>query len=272
MMLRVTTSTRQPDGLRSSVVPPLDFHRGWAMAADLLFPPVCSLCAIPLSDTVPREPRVFLCERCILAVTEATGPSCPGCARPLPLGANLTAAECPYCRVKRFRFTRALALGVYAGTLREAVLQIKQATGESLALALGHLVAERLERELPELPTHLVSVPTHWTRRLTRVTNCPEVLLEVIARRFAVRSSPRLLYCRRKTNKQGTLLPVERLSNVRGAYAVSAGYDITGAHVLVVDDVMTTGATANEIAKILLRRGAKSVSIAVVARGIGFDD
>ena len=79
-----------------------------------------------------------------------------------------------------------------------------------------------------------------------------------------------LLRCRRKTSKQGTLSPGERAANVRGAFTVSRGYDISDATVLVVDDVMTTGATANEVARVLLRAGAKSVSIVVVARGIGF--
>ena len=101
--------------------------------------------------------------------------------------------------------------------------------------------------------------------------NCAEILLESVAARLGSRSCPKLLRCRRKTNKQGTLLPNERRANVRGAYDVSAGYVITGAKVLLVDDVMTTGATANEIAKILRRAGASGVDVAVVARGIGFD-
>ena len=78
-----------------------------------------------------------------------------------------------------------------------------------------------------------------------------------------------LLRCRRKTSKQGMLLPNQRRRNVRDAYSVSAGYDIRDACVLLIDDVMTTGATGNELSRVLRRAGARHVSVAVVARGTG---
>jgi predicted amidophosphoribosyltransferase len=148
---------------------------------------------------------------------------------------------------------------------------MKQSAGESLTLAMGHLLGEHVSRNIINPPDHIVAVPTHWTRRLGRNVNCAEILLESVTVRIGQRSCPKLLRCRRKTSKQGTLLPHERLANVRGAYRVSAGYVISGANVLLIDDVMTTGATANEIAKILRRAGAAGVEVAVVARGIGFD-
>jgi predicted amidophosphoribosyltransferase len=148
---------------------------------------------------------------------------------------------------------------------------MKKATGEALTLSIGRLLGEHLSRSLTEAPTHLVAVPSHWTRRLGRKVNGAEILLESVAEKLAARSCPKLLHCRRKTNKQGTLLPQERLANVRGAYGVSTGYVISGAKVLLIDDVMTTGATANEIAKVLRRAGAARVAVAVAARGVGFD-
>lgn len=148
---------------------------------------------------------------------------------------------------------------------------MKRGTGESLTLSMGRLLGDQLARSLTDVPRYLASVPTHWTRRLRRSVNCSEILLESVATRLGLPASPNLLRCRRKTSKQGTLLPHERLQNVRGAYRVSAGYVITGAKVLLIDDVMTTGATANEISKILRQAGAASVEVAVVARGIGFD-
>lgn len=155
--------------------------------------------------------------------------------------------------------------------LRDSVLQMKQSSGEALTLSMGRLLGEHLSRNLANTPSHLVAVPTHWTRRLGRKVNCAEILLESVAAKLGARSFPKLLRCRRKTSKQGTLLPNERRKNVRGAYGVSTGYVIRDAKVLLVDDVMTTGATANEIAKVLRRAGAASVEVAIVARGIGFD-
>lgn len=183
----------------------------------------------------------------------------------------MTRSGCPFCRDKHFRFDRALSLGVYEGLLREAVLRMKQSRGESLALAVGSLLGEKLDRELGSRPDIAVAVPPHWSRRLVRLTICAENLLESVCARLRLRPGRRLLYCRRRTRKQGTLLPSERLANVRGAYAAWPRQRWRGASVLVIDDVMTTGATANEIAKVLKQQGAASVTIAVAARGIGWD-
>lgn len=247
------------------------FWAASARAADLIFPPNCALCAIPMQPGESQTGGIHLCNRCINDITASNSPACKRCARPLPKGAQGDSGDCPNCRGKRLRFDRTYAIGVYGGILREAVLQMKQATGESLTLALGSLLGDHMSRHLSKPPDHIVAVPTHWTRRLGRNVNCAEILLESVTARIGWRSSPKLLRCRRKTSKQGTLLPHERLANVRGAYRVSTGYVISGANVLLIDDVMTTGATANEIAKILRRAGAARVEVAVVARGIGFD-
>jgi len=118
-------------------------------------------------------------------------------------------------------------------------------------------------------PDLVVPVPMHWTRRISRGTNPPEILAEMVARKNQIPLIADLLRNRRKTRKQGTLLPDQRRRNVREAFSVSAGYDIREAHILLVDDVMTTGATGNELSKILCRAGAKRVSVAVLARGTG---
>ncbi|MFV1966836.1 MAG: phosphoribosyltransferase family protein [Pirellulaceae bacterium] len=236
---------------------------------DLLFPPQCSLCSIPLE---PGTQQPCICRVCQNVLSDRRHPNCPRCARPLPDARLANSSVCPTCKVRTFRFSRALALGVYCGALREAVLRIKRLGNEPLTLALGSLLAETLSKaEFGASPDLLVPVPAHWSRRLQRGCNAPDLLAEAAAGHLHIPVAPDLVVCRRKTRKQGILLPSERLRNVRGAFAVSAGYVLDGAHVLVVDDVMTTGATANEIAKILLRAGASEVSFAVVARGIGFD-
>jgi ComF family protein len=161
---------------------------------------------------------------------------------------------------------------LYRGKLREAVLRMKNCTHESLTLAMGWLLADCLRRSMAQCPPDLVvATPMHWTRRLLRGGNCAEVLVESVSRRLGVPPAQGLLGFRRKVKKQGTLSPAERFRNVRGALRANAGYDIADAHVLLVDDVMTTGATASEAARVLRRAGAKCVSVGVVARGVGFD-
>jgi predicted amidophosphoribosyltransferase len=101
--------------------------------------------------------------------------------------------------------------------------------------------------------------------------NSPDLIVEAIAARLSLPHSARILFSRRRTRKQGTLLPAERRKNVRGAFGVKKGYDLAEQHVLLVDDIMTTGATANEAARTLRRSGAARVSVLVVARAVGVD-
>ena len=145
---------------------------------------------------------------------------------------------------------------------------MKQEANDALALSIGHLLAQR-QRQC-RAPDLIAPVPMHWVRRMARGVACSEILGEVLGSTLGVPVSGDLLHCRRKTKKQGTLQPTERRANVRGAYGVSRGYAINGAQILLVDDVMTTGATAHELAGVLIRAGVAEVTLAVVARGIGF--
>lgn len=241
--------------------------RWLASCTELLFPNICLLCGRPLATGVER-----ICHRCRRGINVEDVSRCPRCAKPLPQHSKADADGCPLCHNKRLRFQRAIALGTYGGEVRELILRIKQPRHEALCLAAGELLAERIVCELKgTLPDLVVPVPMHWLRKLVRGTNDSEVLTEAVAGQIHRPMKMRLLRCVRPTRKQGTLLPTERRLNVRGAYEVRRRMNIAGAHALIVDDVMTTGATANELAKVLLRAGAAQVTVAVVARGVGFD-
>ncbi len=121
----------------------------------------------------------------------------------------------------------------------------------------------------PAWPDLVVPVPMHWSRRIARGTNPAEVLAETVAQKLRIPVALDLLHNRRKTRKQGTLLPDQRRRNVREAFSVSAGYDIKDTCVLLIDDVMTTGATGDELSRMLRQAGAKRISVAVLARGTG---
>ena len=95
----------------------------------------------------------------------------------------------------------------------------------------------------------------HWTRRLLRGVNGPELLAEAVAGSMRLPIDTRLLSCRRRTKKQGTLLPSARRLNVHGAYGVARGGSLAAKRVLLVDDVLTTGATLDELARVLQRAG-----------------
>lgn len=281
-------------------------RQGLGAVANLVFPPNCQLCGQDLD--VPGQ--VHVCQACRHQLKNRK-PLCWACAMPLPNLASPVADSCPACRNERFRFASVQAVGLYDGLLRDAVLRIKKAHEESLALTMGRLLADslrfteptrqdgspaRLDRDLsqperdathsdgnaarqdgvptqppgnPARPDLVVPVPMHWSRRIVRGTNPAEVLAEMVAQKLQIPVALDLLQNRRKTRKQGTLLPDQRRRNVREAFSVSAGYDIKDTCILLIDDVMTTGATGDELSRMLRRAGARRVSVAVLARGTG---
>lgn len=243
----------------------------WAgVVINVLFPPRCTFCGVDVVDldgnkSSPSSNDPLLCEQC-LSATLPTVNFCRRCA--MPIREADQAEDCNNCRHQRFHFESAVALNVYEGRMREIVLCTKKVVYEPLTAALGILLARRF-RDQFLLPDLIVPVPMHWTRRMLRGGNSAEILAGSMVAQLRLPAALDLLACRRKTNKQGTLLPNERVRNMRGAFTVSRTYDIRDAHILLVDDVMTTSATANEAAKLLRQHGAAKVSVAVIARGVG---
>jgi len=165
------------------------------------------------------------------------------------------------------RFQAARAVGPYEDYLRNAVLKAKHAEYEPLSGALGQRLAERLT-ELPftEQPEVVVAVPMHWLKRIWRRTNPAERLARAVAKHLGFAYAKNALTCRRYLQRQAVLSPEERRRNVRGAFRASRLAKIAGKRILLVDDVMTTGATAQECCRALLAGGAGSIVIATVAR------
>ncbi len=245
-------------------------NRGWQAAKALVFPVYCAGCREPCQETT--EP-FQLCTLCKASLLPQHAPSCPRCGLFFSVGCRpeksvLAPANCPSCHQRKLWFTATLALGPYRGALREAVLRSKRSTEESFTLALGALMGQQLgpllETEQIELVTN---TPTHWRRRWQRGVQGTDLLLRGIVSQVALPVAPTLLRCRRYTSKQGTLSPAERFRNVSNAFAVRKPRQVRGKHVLVVDDVMTSGATLNELARLLHKAGARKVTNVVLARG-----
>jgi predicted amidophosphoribosyltransferase len=147
---------------------------------------------------------------------------------------------------------------------------MKRAEGDSLSLALGRLTWHLRSERLTALDADVVvPIPLHWRRRLVHKTNSAAVLAEVIAGQLKTPMATGLLRRRRHTPPQSELTPPQRWKNVRHAFSVRPGYHLNEAHVVLVDDVLTTGATCSEAARELKRSGASRVTIVVAARAIG---
>jgi len=154
--------------------------------------------------------------------------------------------------------------------LREIVLRMKRPSHDALSTTIGRFLALRRRRALLAFrPDLIVPIPMYWTRRLERGTNSADIIARCLGQGLRVPVRHRLLLRIRNTLEQKDLLPRERFRNVRGAFVVRKHPHIEGARVLVVDDVLTTGATCSEAARMLQLAGAAHVAAAVIARAQG---
>jgi ComF family protein len=161
-----------------------------------------------------------------------------------------------------------IRLGDYSGPRREAVLRMKHISGEGLAEALGELWAAHAEVRLRDAKADaVVPVPLHWSRRLERGYNQSVVLARAVAARLNLPCRLGWLRRVRPTPRQAFLDPEERRANLRDAFR--AGRAVKNRSILLIDDVLTTGTTANEASRALRKAGAVRVVVATAARAGG---
>jgi ComF family protein len=240
-----------------------DFVRDLLLGiCDLVYPGVCLLC----NDLLEGDARDF-CPACRQALTFDPVATCVRCAS--GAGPFVDASKgCPRCQGESYGFERVVRLGPYVDPLKKTVLRMKHATGEGLAEAVATLWAEHACERLHALQaTLVVPVPLHWTRRWRRGYNQSERLAEAIAARLQLPLQTSWLRRIRPTPHQtAQASPTARKANVRGAFRAAGSSRLKGESVLLVDDVLTTGATASEAARALRDGGAARVVVAVLTR------
>lgn len=193
-------------------------------------------------------------------------PACDGCGLPFEydLGPGVT---CAACSARPRAFSRARAACIYDDTSRDLILKLKHADRPELANLLA-LWISRAAAPLIETADTVAPVPLHPGRLFTRRYNQAAEIARPLARRAGLDFLPDALVRRHATESQGGKSARGRKMNVRGAFKVAenARTRIAGKRVLLIDDVMTTGATAEACAKALLAAGAAAVDVGVVAR------
>lgn len=207
------------------------------------------------------------CRDCWRQLSVGAPQQCRKCGANLYHGNPLQNA-CSLCHGTDLRFQRAVSTGNYRGLLQELVIRMKNQHNEQIAIQLGNLLAYELRGAdfLDDLNL-VVPVPTHWWRRLRRGFQAAEVISETVASGCDIPYAGQIMRCLRGTKKQGTLSTSGRFENVRGAFDVRPNVAVNGLNILLIDDVMTSGATASELARMLKSRGAAKVYVGVIARG-----
>ena len=236
----------------------------WRPLLDFVFPPECVSCQQGLSSAH----EWMWCDDCLKQLCNDPKKCCPAC------GAEKTPpvfpdGRCRLCRDIKLKFERAICIGNYHSLMQKLVVKLKRNFDESLALQFGLLLGNRLLAE-PNLPGFdlILPAPIHWWTRLRRPSYLPAIIAEGVAKRCNISLEMDVLRCLWKTRKQGTLDTPSRFKNVQGAFAVRRPHLIAEKTILVIDDVITSGATANQLAAVLRQAGAKRVLIAAIARGV----
>lgn len=224
----------------------------------LLLPGCCCLCRDDVVDY--RNPKV-LCPTCEQG--QAKAKKCVRCSAVLSHENALPSEDCPACHHLKLPFEEITSVGNYDGLLREAVLSAKSNRGTASAWDLGQLLTSGLESH-PAAQPWIVPVPMHWTRRIRRGTDTAAILAKSFARKTGW-SYRKLVTCQRSMAKQSELPITARKKNVRNAFAVQ-GVVVPDRPIVLVDDIMTTGATLVELARILRKAGASEIRVAIVAR------
>lgn len=204
-------------------------------------------------------------------MTPLTQELCDVCGEGLPGMPHPAGLQtCSACQEARPSFARATAYGAYDSELRELIHLFKYDGVFPAATALGKMLAEAIEKlELEDGPVALVPVPLYPGKRRQRGFNQSELIARAalkVLRNPNIHLQTDVLVRERDTVSQIGLTRPQRMENIRGAFRVVHPSRVAGQKILLVDDVLTTGTTASECARVLRKAGATSVYVATVGR------
>jgi ComF family protein len=222
---------------------------------NLLFPSECPVCRDP-SDAHEYNP---ICAKCWSTISRYEGPSCAICG--LPTVSEYTGL-CAECVAKTPPFSKITCYGIYEGALKESIHLLKFNGIKRLAKPLGALLPELVKDEFDAV----VPVPLHIKRLREREFNQSALLGHYLSKACNKPLLHDTLIKNHETSLQTAVSGKERRRNLRVAFSVKK--NISGMRLLLVDDVITTGATVRECASTLSRAGAEEIKVVALARSM----
>lgn len=230
---------------------------------DIVYPRRCLGCKNKL-EASPVDG--LICRDCWGNIKRNVPPFCHSCGRHLEK-ANFSKNICAHCIKKNLHFDRAFSPCVYTGVIKELIHEFKYKGKDYLGFPLSKLMIEFIrEYNLPmDCLDFIVPIPLHKTRLREREFNQAEVLSKYISEEFKGKLLADALLRHRLTKTQTDLETDERLLNVKDSFLVNRLEDVKGKNLLIVDDVLTTGATASCAAQTLKRAGANIVFVLTLA-------
>ena len=233
-------------------------------ALEIAIPFRCTLCN--RSDVLPGSPWAAYCCECTSELCPPPVNRCQRCAAEVGPYA-FTAVGCVHCRGRALRFASVHCLGMYRDPLRRALLSAKWSFSAVPIRSLARLFVRARLGQLQALrPDIVIPIPQHWQQRLVRHFNPAWIIAEELAAALAIPCNPHVLRKSRRSRPQKRVSLAKRGENQRDSFAVSNSDDIAGQRILLVDDVLTTGSTCSEAARMLLAAGATDCHVAVLAR------
>lgn len=253
-----------PSRWRNAILPQIDpfaVRKLPAALFNLVFPDECRVCG----KTLQQVSRIPVCPACLQAPQPLIAEFfCIDCKTAFLNASPLDeAGRCGLCRRGLTGFDASYSFGEYDGTLRKLIHLFKYSHMQPLAGPLGKMILSVLPRETRF--DMVVPMPLHWARQWKRGFNQSELLARVVSRRTGI-PLIRAVRRRRATPPQAGLSNAQRRTNVAGAFRIRKRSPMRGRHVLLVDDVMTTGATLSACASALKRAGAGRVTVLTLAR------
>ncbi len=213
----------------------------------------CHLCRHQIEDHTFNANLAPWCQTCFARFP--VHHHCLKCGFSLPLPQS----ECGHCLFEPPIWDTLICLSDYQFPFDHFLQQIKYHRHYALTQPLAQLLSEKIPQPAP----YLIPVPMHWRRRIVRGANHSQLLASALAKALDVTVLSHVVTRRRATKKQQGLTRKARLTNLNGAFQIQAPLP---EHLAIVDDVVTTGATINELCHLLRKHGVKQIEIYCLCR------